>query len=147
MQKVKGIYDYLAQTRVLEWGDEAAIKAAKKMYWRQYRTALKREQRKEHQSYTVLFTNKEARQVQAMAKAQQTSPTSYIKLAALTTRTGLSRELTGTIRQLLYQCYSDIEAYMEENEIQEVAANKILEKITTLEKQIIKIVQSLNCDQ
>ena len=141
MPKKQSIYDYLTSTGVLETGDDVAIKTAKQQYWKEYRNSWKQQKRKAHNSYTVLLTAQENRQVQSAARQQQTSPTQYIKQSAVTRTGGISIELTGTIRQLLYQCYREVEELMEENKIHDEITKVILEKISTLEKHILKNIQ------
>ena len=82
-QTMPSLIEYLDQSGVLELGDEHAIKAAKKAYRKSYQRAYKRHQRSQRKEYQIQLSKEENKRICETAKKHQSSPSAFIKKAAL----------------------------------------------------------------
>lgn len=81
-KKDGGLYAYLAATGVLETGDDARIKTAKRQYWTAYKAAWRKAQRASTVQLTVVLTPREAEAIRMAAVTHKRSKTSMVKHAA-----------------------------------------------------------------
>lgn len=103
------LYSYLEGTGVLETGNSQAIASAKKEYWKLYKRTWRKARRQSSISYTVLYTKHEAGQVQKNAKKYRTSPTNYIKQAALHGSHIPDNQTIGQIREMFFKYHDTVE--------------------------------------
>ncbi len=136
------LYAFLEQKGVLELGDAEAIAQAKKQYWKLYRSNWKKTKRHQSKSYTVLFTEHETEVVVQQAKRHHTSPTAYIKRAALETKTITDQVAVGKLRELLYRHYNTLQRLIDEKILPEQSGDTVLEEITTIEKNVFGLLRT-----
>jgi hypothetical protein len=117
MRKVKNslLWKHLEQKGVLATGDENAIKAAKKEYWKEYDKARKQKNRKEQKREIVLaFPADEINHIRFTAKAKGHTIHDYIRACVKADMSQMTviphRSILAEIMQVLNQCNNQLEA-------------------------------------
>jgi ribosomal protein S25 len=138
------LHDYLEP--VLETGNEEEIAFARKMYWKKYKAAWRKQRRKEQKEFAVSFTDKELGLITSEAKKHHRSRTGYIKHACLaySEKRFLMADLAAfnRIRELLSLNYNSLQQLSEENVLQYHTGNQLMEKIAELERNVLTSLQN-----
>lgn len=147
-RKVKsssGLYEYLEQQGVLQTNDAALITAAKKEYWTAYKRQWKKNRRKECKSFLVYFDTVEVKVIIKAAAKQHTSPTNFIKRAALASgsdKYSSNPVLVGKIRELLALYFNTVHTMIDEEAIPTALGNFLLEQFAEVEIRILALLHS-----
>ncbi len=139
-KKSSGIYTFLKDANVLS-GSNEALAQAKRDYWRNYRLAWRKSQRKRTKQYTVAFTAKEAERIAMIAKAHTRSVTKYLKEAAFAyadKRYLVPNEAeVGVIRQLLTMSYATLNTLLMDGKVNPENGRLLLFRMAELEHEIL----------
>lgn len=143
MKRIKhtsGLYAYLHNIGVLDTGTEEQIAAARKAYWKNYKTQWIRQQRSKTSSYTILLTTEELQFIKTRAKQYKTPITPFLKLAAFSyLNQCFAVPDVLAIRkmiQLLGLTYNSIEEMKAEKQLQKDIAHNIQTVINDVELTI-----------
>jgi hypothetical protein len=138
------MYAFLEQKALLDTADDKSIQEGKKQYWAEYRRKWKKAKRQQNKSYTILLNDYENRVVVKEAKNHHTSPTNYIKRAALTIGRQIKDPVAvGELRELLYTHYNTLQTLVDEKVLTEEVGNRALEEITEIEKKTFALLSPL----
>lgn len=134
------MYSFLEQKGLLDAGDNQSIQEGKKQYWAEYRRKWKKAKRQQNKSYTILLNDHENRVVIREATNHHTSPTGYIKKAAVTGKQIADPVAIGELRALLYTHYNTLQTLIDENVLTEDMADSLLEEVTEIEKKTFALL-------
>ncbi len=144
MRRVKtksSLYQYLDSLKVLESGNEEAIQAARKEYWRKYKAIWRNQKRKAEKELTTSWDKNELKTLADAARKHKLSKTKFIKtstLAYIDKRYVVPDVLeVRRIAQLLAVTYNTIQELNYENALPLQTGKMILEKIFELERQVL----------
>ena len=136
-----GLYAYLEASGVLEKGTDEAIAEARKNYWRIYKTAWRRQKRKDEKELTISWNTDELKTLHDEAKRHKISKTKFIKTATLAyidKRYIVPNQLEiRKVAQLLALNYNSIQEMIDEKELPLQTGKIILEKIFELERAVL----------
>jgi hypothetical protein len=142
IRKKSNIYAYLNSIKVLETGNNQDIKAAKKAYYKQYKSEWRKAQRKQTKQFVVILTENEADQIITGAKKHRLTPTKFIKQS---TFAYLRKQYLpvdplalATIRQLLAMNYAALRKLFDENRMPFETGRSLLIQMSELEKRVIE---------
>jgi len=131
-----GMWEYLDSLGVLNTGNEEEIKRAKREYRKKYLFHYKRKQRQNNSEFIISFSKPkgEHKKIIDAAKAHHSSPTKFIKDAALAYLEKKylvpNKEAVANLEYILSDC---------RNEIRKLSRNRIMpvqEQIFSIEKRI-----------
>jgi hypothetical protein len=117
-----GLWAYLDECGVLEKGDEAAIKQAKKAYRKIYFTRYKQHKRKSHPEFTVSLSkeNGDYQKIKTAAKEHKLSLPAFLKKATLAYLNEKylipDEEQLENIEILLSECLNEIQKIVKQRE-------------------------------
>lgn len=111
------IYKFLEP--VLESGSPEEIKAARKEYWRKYKSDWRKRKRKQMKEYTIAVTGAEYKLLFESAKLHHMSITKYLKMSSLAYSGNKflvpDQQTINSIRELLALIYNELQQYSDEN--------------------------------
>jgi hypothetical protein len=117
-----GMWEYIDSTGVLEWGNDEAIKKAKKAYRKKYFTKQKRKQRAVKREFTIRFSKENGEFIKIAHEAKQhnlkiseflkSAVMAYIKQSFVVPDHWQVAEL----EQLLSQCLNEIQSIVKQKE-------------------------------
>lgn len=140
----KGIWAYLEEKGVLEFGTEEQIKRAKQAYKKIYILSYKRKQRQTNPEYIISFSSEkgEHKKVADASKEHKTSITQFIKQATLAymdkTYIVPDKEKVAELEQILSQCRNDIKT-IAKNKIQSVQ-----DQIQAIDRRIAEMEEAID---
>ncbi|NVN95462.1 MAG: hypothetical protein HXX18_09295 [Bacteroidetes bacterium] len=117
-----GMWEYLDSTGVLEWGNDEAIKKAKKAYRKIYFTKQKRKQRAVKREFTIRFSkeNGEFIKIAHEAKQHNLKITEFLKSAVMAyinqTFVIPDHWQVAELELLLSQCLNEIQTIVKQKE-------------------------------
>ena len=142
LKKKSNIYTYLDSTKVLEIGTDEAIDRAKQEYWRVYKAAWRRSQRKATKQYIIVFTEDEAKIIKAAAKQQMRSTSGYIKdscLAYLNKKFIVPDKIAvGSIKALLAMNYDALKKLFDGNLVSYQTGIALIQQMSGLENAVLQ---------
>lgn len=143
------IWDYLESTGVLEKGSDEEIKAARRLYRKQYFLQYKQKQRTHKPEYTICFSKNEGEneRIQTAAKNHNLTVPAFIKAAVFgyLNRSYIvpNRMQVATLYQVLLDCLNEIKTLVSKKEHffwdREQKLDSIEKRIQKLEVQINEI--------
>ncbi len=140
-KKKGGIYEYLHATGVLNTGNDALIKAAKKEYYKHYKAAWKQAHRKQTKEIVVVFTHSQAQLVASAAKKHNRSQPGFIKAACLAymNRRYVVPDVLAlnTIRELLAMNYGVLKKMLDDNQLTYQSATALMYQVAALENKVL----------
>lgn len=143
-----GIYNYLEALGVLKNGDAATIKAAKALYYKNYKREWRKAKRNAQKSFEILLNDLQLGIIGTAAKKHGRSKTSFIREAAIAycNKQYLvpKLEVIFEIRELLTLNYDVVLQLLDENRLSANVATEVLAKIEVLETKILKLLFNPN---
>jgi uncharacterized protein (DUF1778 family) len=143
MQTIKhksGLYKFLDETKVLEWGAESDIALARKKYKRIYQALWRKEQRKKKKGLTTSWDAEQLSVITLAAKRHKLSRTAYIQQAAIAHSKKqflvIDAYAVSEIKELLTMNYSAVKRLFDTSHIPHQAGKDALDKIIGLETTI-----------
>jgi len=141
LKKKSSLYTFLESSGVLEHGTDAEIQKVRKEYWREYKRTWRKGQRKKVKEFTPSFSREEVKLLTEAARNHKMSRTGYIKRATLsyTDKMYIVPDALEVrrISQLLAMNYNLMKQMKDEEKISPVSANTIMEKISSLEHEVL----------
>jgi len=147
-----GMWDYLDSTGVLEWGNDDAIKKAKKEYRKIYFTKQKRKQRSVKREFTLRFSkeNGEFLRIAHEAKQHNLKITEFLKSAVMAY---INQSFVvpdhwqlAELEQILSQCLNEIQSIVKQKERysydREYKYEQIENRIEKLESEIHSVLKN-----
>lgn len=139
--KYGSLYDYLAQSGVLNGSNESAIQTARKEYWRLYKLNWRKQSRTTGKEFVILLNKKELQIISEAAQKHKRSRSAFIKIAALAyiTRQFIVPDIlaVNTIRLLLIENYTALQQLFEENLLPFEIGRIVLQRIEDLEHEVL----------
>jgi hypothetical protein len=135
-----GLYKFLDRSGVLVSGDDTAIKAAKREYWRLYKKNWRMNQKTINKAFTVVLSIEDYEWLGASAKAHKRTINNFLKQAAicylqqkyLVPDIILVKEIQG----LLIKIYTGIQKMLDENLLEFKETRVLLDRVAEIEKLI-----------
>lgn len=143
IKQSSNIYSYLNKIGVLSSGDAEAIAKAKKEYWQLYKREWKKQKRHSSASYTILLSNPEAKVIQKKANQYRTSPTNYIKQAALHGSYIPDNKTIGQIREMFFKYHDTVQKNMENRDLPEPVGTSLLQAIEHIQQTLFMYIKPI----
>jgi len=147
-----GMWEYLDSTGVLEWGNDEAIKKAKKAYRKIYFTKQKRKQRAAKREFCIRFSkeNGEFIKITHEAKQHNLKISEFIKSAVMAyinqSFVVPDHWQVAELEQLLSQCLNEIQSIVKQKERysfnREYKYELIEKRIEKLESEIHSVLKN-----
>lgn len=141
---VKGVYDFLEESGLLEYGTDEQITEAKKQYWNRIKREWKKQRLQNHKRVEIYLNSQELTVIRKIAANCNTSITKYIKQLILQPSHGIPEEFCGQVRQSLLRAHFAVYMLLEEHNVPPDVNEAISRQLRISESEVLRLLRPKN---